>query len=80
MFPGLTSWEALWAFCRYDLRMTEADWRKTLPCELRELVKRFVQERRWWSSRFAAIVCLLGTRKDKSPLRPSDIFAELADE
>jgi len=70
----------LWAFCRYDLRMSEADWRRILPCELRELVQRWFEERRWVSSRFAVIACLLGTRKDKSPLRPRDIFPELADD
>jgi hypothetical protein len=60
--------------------MTEADWRKSLPCELRELVKRWFEERRWMSSRVAVLACLLVTKKDHTPLRPRDIFPELAED
>jgi len=60
--------------------MTERDWRSSLPCELRELVKRWYEERRWWSSRFARVMGLLGTRKDKTPLQPRDCFPELHDD
>jgi hypothetical protein len=59
--------------------MTEEDWRRILPCELQALVKRWYEERRWWSSRFAAIVCTMGTKKDGSPARMKDVFPELAE-
>ena len=60
--------------------MSEGDWRRVLPCELRALVKRRHEERKWWSSRFAAIVCATARAKDGSPLRGKDVFPELAED
>lgn len=73
------SWLEFWAFLRYDLRLSEREATTMPPYRIISLAQRQFENRRWLSSRIAVLACCMASRKDGQPLKPRDVFPELAD-